>query len=232
MPHPGRPSPCEPPGLNNIPLMNLTQPRSPPPVDAPAIPSRTLFLAFSQMALMGFGGVLPFAYRMLVDNRRWLSDRDFSQYLAFSQILPGPTICNMSILIGWRFNGLAGATAAFLGMLLGPVVVVVLLGLLYSSFASHPLVRHALAGMSAVAAGLVLGTAVKMAVGLLKAERRTAKVATIAVFAALAFVGVGLLRWPLILVALGLAPLAIAAAWYQVRPAEPKGEEAGADDAG
>ena len=214
--------------------MNLPPPGSQPPLPgaAPTIPARTLFIAFSQMALMGFGGVLPFAYRMLVDDRRWLSERDFSQYLAFSQILPGPTICNMSILIGWRFNGLPGATAAFLGMLLGPVVVVVLLGLLYASFASHPLVRHALAGMSAVAAGLVLGTAVKMATGVLKAERRRAKVATIAAFAALAFVGVGLLRWPLILVALGLAPLAIAAAWYQSGPAAVRADDAGADDAG
>lgn len=180
------------------------------------IPSRTLFLAFSQMALMGFGGVLPFAYRMLVEKRQWLPDRDFSQYLAFSQILPGPTICNMSILVGWRFNGLAGAAASFAGMLFGPMVVVTLLGLVYASVASHPVVRHALAGMSAVAAGLVLATAVKMALGLLKSERRAPRVALAALFAALAFVGVGLLRWPLILVALGLAPVAIAAAWLQV----------------
>lgn len=180
------------------------------------IPSRTLFLAFSQMALMGFGGVLPFAYRMLVEKRQWLPDRDFSQYLAFSQILPGPTICNMSVLVGWRFNGIAGAAASFAGMLFGPMVVVTLLGLVYASVASHPVVRHALAGMSAVAAGLVLATAVKMALGLLKSERRAPRVALAALFAALAFVGVGLLRWPLILVALGLAPVAIAAAWLQV----------------
>ena len=198
----------------------------PQPPDQPRIRSRALFLAFSQMALMGFGGVLPFAYRALVEKRGWVSDRDFSQYLAFSQILPGPTICNMSILIGWRFNGLSGAVAAFAGMLVGPVIVVILLGLLYASFATHPVVRHALAGMSAVAAGLVIGTAVKMAVGILKAQRAKAKVASIAAFAALAFVGVGLLRWPLILVALGLAPLAIAAAWFQ-----DNADDAGAADA-
>lgn len=181
------------------------------------IPSRTLFLAFSQMALMGFGGVLPFAYRMLVEKRQWLVDRDFSQYLAFSQMLPGPTICNMSILVGWRFNGLSGAVASFAGMLIGPMVVVIALGLLYASVATNPVVRHALAGMSAVAAGLVLATAVKMAVGMLKAEQRAARIALAAVFAVLAFVGVGLLRWPLILVALGLAPVAIASAWLQLK---------------
>ena len=179
------------------------------------IPSRTLFLAFSQMALMGFGGVLPFAYRALVEKRQWLADRDFSQYLAFSQMLPGPTICNMSILVGWRFNGLSGALAAFAGILIGPMIVVIALGLAYASVASHPVVRQALAGMSAVAAGLVIATAAKMAIGLVKAEPRRANIAIAAVFALLAFIGVGLLRWPLILVALGLAPVAIVSAWFQ-----------------
>jgi chromate transporter len=185
--------------------------------DALPIASRTLFLVFSQMALMGFGGVLPFAYRMLVEKRGWLTDHDFSQYLAFSQMLPGPTICNMAVLVGWRFNRLSGATAAFAGMLVGPTLVVIVLGLVYTSVATHPVVRQALAGMSAVAAGLILATAVKMAIGLLKSERRLVGVALAAAFAVLAFVGVGLLRWPLILVALGLAPLAIASAWLQLR---------------
>ena len=180
------------------------------------ISSQTLFLAFSQMALMGFGGVMPFAYRALVEKRRWVSDRDFSQYLAFSQMLPGPTICNMAILVGWRFNGLSGAIAAFGGMLIAPMLLVITLGLAYGSVADHPIVRHALAGMSAVAAGLVISTAVKMAIGLIKVERRAVKIAVAAAFASLAFVGVGLLRWPLILVALGLAPVAIAAAWLQL----------------
>jgi len=180
------------------------------------ISSQTLFLAFSQMALMGFGGVMPFAYRALVEKRRWVSDRDFSQYLAFSQMLPGPTICNVAILVGWRFNGLSGAIAAFGGMLIAPMLLVITLGLAYGSVADHPVVRHALAGMSAVAAGLVISTAVKMAIGLIKVERRAVKIAVAAAFASLAFVGVGLLRWPLILVALGLAPVAIAAAWLQL----------------
>jgi chromate transporter len=180
------------------------------------IPSVTLFVAFSQMALMGFGGVMPFAYRALVERRRWVTDRDFSQYLAFSQMLPGPTICNMAILVGWRFNGLSGAIACFTGMLIAPMLLVIVLGLAYGSVATHPVVRHALAGMSAVAAGLVISTAVKMALGLVKAERRSAVIALAALFALLAFVGVGLLRWPLILVALGLAPVAIVAAWLQL----------------
>jgi chromate transporter len=190
------------------------------PSETVRISSQTLFLAFSQMALMGFGGVMPFAYRVLVETRRWLPDREFSQYLAFSQMLPGPTICNMAVLIGWRFNGLSGAVASFAGILLGPMVLVTVLGLVYAGIASHPVVQHALAGMSAVAAGLVVATAVKMAIGVLKAERHPGKLALVAVFAVLAFVGVGLLRWPLILVAVGLAPVAIAAAWLQLKRPE------------
>jgi chromate transporter len=190
------------------------------PGEGMRIPSQTLFLVFSQMALMGFGGVMPFAYRMLVERRRWLPDREFSQYLAFSQMLPGPTICNMAVLVGWRFNGLSGAVASFAGMLVGPMVLVIVLGLAYAGVAAHPVVQHALAGMSAVAAGLVVATAVKMAMGLLKAERRSAKLALAVVFAILAFAGVGLLRWPLILVAAGLAPVAIASAWLQLKTPE------------
>jgi chromate transporter len=181
------------------------------------IPSQTLFMAFSQMALMGFGGVMPFAYRTLVEKRRWLPERDFSQYLAFSQMLPGPTICNMAILVGWRFNGLWGAVGAFAGILLAPMLLVIVLGLAYAGMASHPVVQHALAGMSAVAAGLVVATAVKMAMGLLKTERLPARIAVAVVFALLAFIGVGLLRWPLILVAAGVAPFAIASAWLQAK---------------
>jgi len=191
------------------------------PDETARIPSQSLFLAFTRMALMGFGGVLPFAYRMLVEKLQWLQDRDFSQYLAFSQMLPGPTICNLAILVGWRFNGLSGALASFAGMLVGPMVLVITLGLVYASVATHPVVRHALAGMSAVAAGLVIATAVKMAVGLLKTERLPAGIAAAVVFALAAFVGVGLLRWPLILVALGLAPVAIASAWLQLKAPDP-----------
>ena len=178
----------------------------------------TIFLAFTQMAMMGFGGVMPFAYRALVERRRWLLDTEFSQYLAFAQILPGPTICNLSIMVGWRFSGFAGAVAAFAGILLVPMLIVIALGFAYASHSTVPVVQHALAGMSPVAAGLIVATAVKVALGLVRAERRWQQAAQAAVFAVLAFVGVGLLRWPLILVAVGLAPFAITTAWKQWEP--------------
>jgi chromate transporter len=175
----------------------------------------TLFVAFTQMAMLGFGGVMPFAYRALVERRRWLLDHEFSQYLAFGQMLPGPTICNLAIMVGSRFGGVPGAIAAFAGLLLVPMLLVIGLGLAYASASALPVVQHALAGMSAVAAGLIVATAVKVALGLIRADRRRSALALAFAFAGLAFVGVGILRWPLILVAAGLAPLAIAAAWKQ-----------------
>jgi chromate transporter len=187
------------------------------PVDAavPVLRWPTLFMAFTQIALTGFGGVLPFAYRGLVERRHWLTERGFSELLAFSQILPGPTIGNMAIMFGFRHDGWRGALGAFGGMLMAPMVLVIGLGLFYASIASHPVVRHALAGMSAVAAGLVIATAVKMATGLWRSERTPAERGMAGSFATLAFAGVGLMQWPLVLVALAIAPFSIALAWWR-----------------
>ncbi len=190
-----------------------------------------LFVAFSALALSGFGGVLPFAYRALVERRRWLDPTEFSGLLALAQVMPGPTICNLSVMIGQRFAGLAGACAALAGMLAGPSCVVVLLGLAWQRYGGLDAVRHALGGMSAVAIGLILATAVKMGMTLFRpgrpprsddaaeapgywTPRRIVQVA----FCVLAFAGVGLLRWPLALVVALCAPFAIAEAWWADRP--------------
>jgi len=188
--------------------------------DSPAISIRwpTLFVAFSRMALTGFGGVMPFAYHALVVKRRWLTEREFSHYLAFSQMLPGPTICNMAVMIGWRYARLRGAVAAFAGILLGPMLLVLALGIAYARFATQPVVRHVLVGMSAIAAGLVIATAMKMALGLSQADARWKQMASTALIGVAAFVGVGVMGWPLIEVAAVLAPLSIALAWTQSEP--------------
>lgn len=211
--------------------------------ELPAAPRRIgaaeLFVAFSQLALSGFGGVLPFAYRTLVEKRKWISPTDFAGLLAMAQVMPGPTICNLSVMIGQRHGGLAGAAAALSGMIAGPICIVLLLGIAWQQAGDEPLVRHALAGMSAVAIGLLLSTAVKMGVGLFAASWsdltrdhasegarpfRFARIAGQAVLCVLAFAGVGLWRWPLIAVVAGLAPAAIALAWFgdTARPQEAK----------
>lgn len=176
-----------------------------PDLPAPKTPL-DLFLAFSELGLSGFGGVLPFAYRTLVERRRWLSPADFARVLALGQVLPGPTICNVAVMVGYRNAGLAGALASLGGILAMPMAIVLGLGIAYQRFGDLPVVRRALLGMSAVAAGLVLATAVKMARAV---PRRCIPV----LCAALAFAGVGLARWPLISVIAALAPPSILLAW-------------------
>jgi chromate transporter len=188
-------------------------PARPPADDASkTMPARIgpleLFLVFSQMALSGFGGVLPWAHRNLVERKRWLTQREFVDTLALSQLLPGPNIGNMAVMIGYRFAGYAGSVAAISGLVAWPFMIMIALGLLYQNYGALPLAQQALSGMSAVAAGLVLATGLKMA-GSLKRHWRPW------LFAALCFAGVGALRWPLLAVVGALAPFAIAAAWRE-----------------
>lgn len=179
-----------------------------PDTDAPKISPLDLFLAFSQLAMSGFGGVLPWAHRTLVERKGWLTQREFVDTLALGQLLPGPNIGNMAVMIGYRFAGYTGAAAAFAGLVAGPFLLMIAAGLAYQTYGALPLVQQALSGMSAVAAGLVLATGLKMS-GSLKRHWRPW------LFTALALTGVGALRWPLLAVVGALAPFAIAAAWRE-----------------
>jgi chromate transporter len=169
-----------------------------------------LFLGFTEIAVSGFGGTLPWSYRTLVETRRWLTDREFMEMLALGQLLPGPNICNVAVMVGWRFAGYGGAAAALAGLVIMPFVFMVVVGFLYVRYGETRLAQQALTGMSAVAAGLVLATGLKMLPAL---PRRWLP----ASFGVLAFVGVGLLRLPLLGVLLVLAPAAIALAWRASR---------------
>ncbi len=184
-------------------------PRQVLPPDVPAaaaaapaalLPSQ-LFMLFTQTAILGFGGVLPWAYLFLVERRKVLSKLEFSELLAFAQILPGPTICNLAVIVGHRNAGLVGAMTALAGMIAAPLVIVTTLGVAYRHFGDLAPVKHALAGMSAVAAGLVVAMALKMA-------RELPRLWKNVIFAGLMFAGVGLMRWPLLAVIGVLAPLA------------------------
>ena len=179
-----------------------------PHSEAQHIGPLALFLAFSQLALSGFGGVLPWAHRTLVERRGWLTQREFIDTLALGQLLPGPNIGNMAVMIGYRFAGYSGAAAAFAGLVTGPFMLMIAVGFAYQSYGALPLVQQALSGMSAVAAGLVLATGLKMT-GSLKRHWRPW------LFTLLSLAGVGALRWPLLAVVGALAPFAIAAAWRE-----------------
>jgi len=178
------------------------------------MPLSTIFLVFSRLALMGFGGVMPFAYRALVEQHKWLTAEEFAKYLATSQMLPGPTICNVALMVGNRYAGTSGALAALAGMIAGPFMVVIALGVVYQRFGEIDMFRHAIRGMAAVAAGLILATAVKMARSMFaKADWRANRPRLQVALLALAFIGLGLLQWQLALVFCVLAPLGTAATY-------------------
>jgi chromate transporter len=167
-----------------------------------------LFTTFGAIALSGFGGTLPFARRMLVERRRWLTAEDFTETLSLCQSLPGPNVVNMSIVVGARAAGWRGSVAASIGLIGGPLLIVTTLGALYGRFGDLAEVRGALTGLGAAACGLVAATAARMAEPLVRRRLRVAGPFMLASFAAVA-----ILRWPLPLVLLGLAPASIAAAW-------------------
>jgi len=103
---------------------------------------RQLFIGFSKIGLSGFGGVLPWARRTIVEQEKWLTSEEFNAMLGISQIVPGPNIVNLSICVGSRFAGVSGAFAAALGLMLGPSVIVILLGLLYEHYSSLTAVQR------------------------------------------------------------------------------------------
>eukprot|EP01034_Spumella_vulgaris_P017298 gene17298-22057_t len=134
----------------------------------PSVPPRRnigkaeLFFGFLKIGLLGFGGIAPWARHIIVEEKRWLTDREFAELLGVGQVLPGPNVMNASILIGDRNQGLIGVVLCLLGQLVMPLIIVVALAVFYDRVASVPEVNAALIGAAAASAGLVLGTALKM----------------------------------------------------------------------
>jgi chromate transporter len=168
-----------------------------------------LFIAFARMSLMGFGGVMVWARRAIVEQHRWLTAEEFNDIFALCHFLPGPNIVNLSVVFGARFAGLPGAIAACLGLLLPPVVIVTILGVLYTHYGQFERVQHALTGVVAVTAGLFLATVVKMMQPLWKQRSIISFV-----FLGAVFVAVGVLRLPLPPVLLTAVPLSIVVTWW------------------
>ncbi|MBU7572861.1 MAG: chromate transporter [Hydrogenophaga sp.] len=160
-----------------------------------------LFVSFTWLALQGFGGVLAVVQRELVEKKRWMSREQFVEDWAVAQIMPGPNVVNLSMMIGGRYFGLPGALAALAGMLSAPMVLVLLLAALYGSVADSAVAQDALRGMGAVAAGLIAATGIK----LIGALDKNAMGMGVCVFLALVtFIAIGLLRWPLLWVLLSI----------------------------
>lgn len=175
-----------------------------PDTPSPRRISRTeLFLGFLFVGLRGFGGVLPWARQMIVEERRWLTEEEFVELYSLCNLLPGPNIVNVSIALGARFQGLAGSIAAISGLMTAPLAIVLALGALYERYHALPALGPLLHNLSAAAAGMVLAAGCKMA----KPQWR--KPLSVAI-ALLAFAGVGLLHWPLVWVVLALVPASLA----------------------
>jgi chromate transporter len=167
-----------------------------------------IFLAFSGIAVIGFGGVLPWVRRMLVEQRRWLTPQEFTDVLSLGQFLPGGNVINVSIVVGQRLRGPLGSLAAVGGLLAFPVAIVIGLGSLYLQYGDNPIVEGALDGMTAAAAGLILSMAVKMATPLFRRDARVPLALSV-----LTVLAVGVTGLPLFYVLLLLAPISIALAW-------------------
>ena len=184
------------------------------PADAAPRPTVSqIFLTYLGIGLVGFGGVNAWARRTLVEKKRWLTDQDYAEVLGLGQALPGPNALNVAIFLGERWRGAAGAIAAPLGLFGGPLCVLILLAIAHDRWGELPLVKAVLAGTAAAAAGMVIGTALKIVQNL--------KPALPLVAVGLAAVAGALLRVPLPAIVLGLAPFGIAAAWWVMRGKAP-----------
>jgi chromate transporter len=171
-----------------------------------------LFFTFNRLALQGFGGVLAVAQRELVERKRWLSPQEFVEMLALSQVLPGPNVVNLALMFGDRFFGLRGALAAVSGMMAVPLVIVMALTVAYAEFSRLAVVSGALRGMGAIAAGLIIATAIRL-MATLGGNRLGPPLA--AGFALLTFVAIVWLHWPLIWVIAGLGTVSVGIAWLR-----------------
>jgi len=172
-----------------------------------AVSRQDLFVGFLKVGISGFGGVMPFARRMLVEERRWFTEREFTEVLSLSQFLPGPNIINVSIIVGSRFAGPTGSLCASLGLMLMPFLIVLALAALYSHFDALGSVRDATAAVSSAATGLIVAMGLRMARALAGTGWQVAVVA-------IAFAAIALLRLPLLWTLLGLAPASVAIAWW------------------
>lgn len=168
-----------------------------------------LFLAFAKMSLAGFGGVLVWARRGIVDQHRWMTAEEFNETFALCHFLPGPNIVNLSVVFGARFGGILGGVAAFAGLIGPPMVIATILAAIYARYGEIEALRRILAGISCAAVGLLIAVVLRMMMPLVK--KRDA--AGMAILAAV-FVAIGIVRLPLPAVLLAGVPLSLLVTWF------------------
>jgi chromate transporter len=186
----------------------MSSPPAPSPADRPTLAA--VFRAFAVVSLSGFGGALPWARRMIVERKRWMSAEEFNEAFALSQFLPGPNVINFSVVFGARFGGAPGAAVALAGLLGPPLAIVMVLAILYARFGDIEMLSRVLAGVTAAAVGLLIAVVAKMAAPMFLGRWNSGPVIAI-----LAFIGVAIMQWPLPIVFAVLAPVSVAFAWFK-----------------
>jgi len=172
-----------------------------------------LYWSFTHLALQGFGGVLAIVQRELVEKKQWLTPEEFIEDWAVAQILPGPNVVNLSMMVGDRYFGWRGGVAALAGMLSFPLLIVLALAALFAGVSDLPGVQGALHGMGAVTAGLIGGTGLKLISSLVKNVMGAIVCWSLA---AITFIAIAYLRVPLAWVLLGAGTLACVWAYRQL----------------
>ena len=172
-----------------------------------------IFVSFTLLALQGFGGVLAVVQREMVEKKRWMTNEQFVEDWAVAQIMPGPNVINLSLMIGGRYFGLPGALAGLAGMLVAPIVVVLLVAVAFGGVSDQTWAQGALRGMGAVSAGLIAAVGLKLMSAL---RSNPMGMPVCVVLATASFVGVGVLRWPLAYVLLATGLVACSWAYLQL----------------
>lgn len=197
------------------PAPGAAAPQEPAPARPQPASPRDLFVSFTWLALQGFGGVLAIVQRELVEKKKWLTPEQFLEDWAVAQVMPGPNVINLGLMIGDRYFGLRGALATLAGMLTIPLVVILALAVLYAHYAGNPQVAAALRGMGAVSGGLIAATGIKLIPQL---RKHPLGFTVCLVFVALVFAAVALLKIPLGWILLVIGGVACAWTWTKLKP--------------
>jgi chromate transporter len=196
------------------PIPNSSDPHAEisPPSPTPARPSiGELFIAFAIISLSGFGGVLAWSRRMMVEERKWLTSEQFNETYALCSFLPGGNILNFSVIFGARFRGVWGSLAAFAGLMGPPALLILVIGAIYAHYGDLPVLRHMLTGVASAAAGLMMATVAKMARPLFRDRAVIGPLIAVATF-----IAIGVVHWPLPLVLAVIVPVSIGLAWVRI----------------
>jgi chromate transporter len=164
---------------------------------------RELFTGFFKLGISAFGGAMPLAHRILIEERAWLTHDEFVDQLGLCQFLPGSNVANLAVALGGRFCGWRGALSALAGLVITPTVIVVALSTLYARYQNDPLAHRLFNGLACAAAGLLIQMAYKLLRPIIRRPRKIA-------LAAACCVAIASLRLPLVMTLAIMVPISIA----------------------